>query len=77
MAGCAAAELDRLLRYIAQNQGKLSNNKRGQFPLLDDATVTRVEEAVQSAFKGYWSLQAKNEAQTDELAEHRRPAALS
>ncbi|HEX8009615.1 MAG TPA: Fic family protein [Casimicrobiaceae bacterium] len=57
-------ELDRLLRYIAQNDGKLSNNERGQFPLLDDGAVNRVEGVVRTAFKDYWALQSKGNGDT-------------
>lgn len=47
-------ELEKLIRYIAQNDGRLSRNKRGQFPLMDDATIARAEAQIGEAFSAYW-----------------------
>lgn len=43
-------ELEKLIRYIVQNGGGLSHNKRSQFPKLSDAEVQRVEAIVRDAF---------------------------
>ena len=47
-------ELEKLIRYIAQNDGHLSRNKRGQFPLIGDEDITRAEKQVGEAFATYW-----------------------
>jgi hypothetical protein len=47
-------ELEKLIRYIAQNNGRLSKNKRGQFPLIGDDDITRAETQVGEAFTAYW-----------------------
>lgn len=48
-------ELEKLIRYIARNNGKLSNNKRGQFPLIGDSDIARAEEKISAAFSDYWT----------------------
>ena len=48
-------ELEKLIRYIAQNDGRLSSTKRGQFPLLDDAVIARAEAQISEAFSAYWT----------------------
>jgi Fic/DOC family len=50
-------ELEKLIRYIAQNNGRLSNNKRGQFPLMADDDIARAEAQVGVAFATYWKRQ--------------------
>ena len=50
-------ELEKLIRYIAQNNGCLSKNKRGQFPLIDDGDIARAEAQVNVAFAAYWKRQ--------------------
>ena len=47
-------ELEKLIRYIAQNNGRLSKNKRGQFPLIGDDDIARAETQVSAAFAAYW-----------------------
>lgn len=47
-------ELEKLIRYIAQNNGRLSKNKRGQFPLVGDDDITRAETQVSEAFAACW-----------------------
>lgn len=37
-----------LVRYILQNNGKLSGGKRGQFPELTDAEIASMEQAIQA-----------------------------
>jgi hypothetical protein len=55
-------ELEKLIRYIAQNEGHLSKNKRGQFPLIGDEEVARAETQVGEAFAAYWKrLRSKKE----------------
>ncbi len=46
-------ELEKLIRYIAQNNGRLSKNKRGQFPLIRDDGIARAETEISEAFAGY------------------------
>ena len=47
-------EMEKLIRYIAQNSGQLSKNKRGQFPLIPDEDIVRAETQISEAFKLYW-----------------------
>ncbi len=47
-------ELAKLIRYIAQNNGHLSKNKRGQFPLVGDDDIARAETQINEAFALYW-----------------------
>ena len=47
-------ELEKLIRYIAQNNGRLSKNKRGQFPLIGDSEIGRAETQISAAFASYW-----------------------
>ena len=47
-------ELEKLIRYIAQNNGHISKNKRGQFPLIGDDDVARAETQISEAFAAYW-----------------------
>ena len=47
-------ELEKLIRYVAQNNGHLSNNKRGQFPLIGDDDIARAETQIGEAFADYW-----------------------
>jgi hypothetical protein len=47
-------ELDKLIRYIAQNNGRLSKSKRGQFPLIGDSEMCRAETQIGKAFAAYW-----------------------
>lgn len=47
-------ELEKLIRYIAQYNGRLSRNKRGQFPLIGDDDIARAETQVGEAFATYW-----------------------
>jgi len=47
-------ELEKLIRYIAQNNGHVSRNKRGQFPLIGDDDIARAETQVSEAFAAYW-----------------------
>ena len=47
-------ELERLIRYIAQNNGHISRNKRGQFPLIGDDDIARAETQISDAFSPYW-----------------------
>jgi hypothetical protein len=46
-------ELERLIRFIVQNGGKLSKGKRGQFPALSDADIERAESIVSAAYADY------------------------
>jgi len=55
-------ELEKLIRYIAQNNGRLSKNKRGQFPLIGDDDVARAETQVGEAFAAYWKRPRPNKA---------------
>lgn len=48
-------ELEKLIRYVAQNNGTLSSNKRGQFPLIGDADIARAEAQIGEAFSDYWA----------------------
>lgn len=50
-------ELGKLIRYIAQNNGRLSSNKRGQFPLMDDDDIARAEAQISEAFATCWKRQ--------------------
>jgi hypothetical protein len=45
--------LEKLIRYIAQNDGHFSKNKRGQFPLIGDEDFARAETQVGAAFATY------------------------
>ena len=47
-------ELEKLIRYVAHNKGHLSNNKRGQFPLISDKDIARAETQISEAFATYW-----------------------
>ena len=47
-------ELEKLIRYIAQNNGHLSKSKRGQFPLIGDGDIARAETHISEAFASYW-----------------------
>lgn len=47
-------ELEKLIRHIAQNNGRFSINKRGQLPLIGDDDITRAETQVGVAFTAYW-----------------------
>ena len=47
-------ELEKLIRYIGQNNGRLSKNKRGQFPLIAEEDIARAEIQVSEAFASYW-----------------------
>ena len=53
-------ELEKLIRYIAQNDGHLSKNKRGQFPLIGDEDIARAEAQVSEAFATYWKRSRSN-----------------
>ncbi|MCX7137200.1 MAG: Fic family protein [Proteobacteria bacterium] len=55
-------ELEKLIRYIAQNDGHLSKNKRGQFPLIGDADIARAETQISEAFLTYWKRPRPNKA---------------
>lgn len=48
------SELEKLIRYVAQNNGSVSKNKRGQFPLISDEDIARVETQISEAFADYW-----------------------
>jgi len=52
-------ELEKLIRYIAQNNGNLSRNKRGQFPLIGDQDIARAEAQISEVFSGYWGTREK------------------
>jgi len=52
-------ELEKLIRYIAQNKGRLSRTKREQFPLMDDNAIARAEAQVSEAFATYWTTAPK------------------
>jgi hypothetical protein len=41
-----------LIRFVLQNHGTLSNNKRPQFPELRDDELARIEEAIRSTGGG-------------------------
>jgi hypothetical protein len=41
-----------LIRFVLQNHGALSKNKRSQFPELRDDELARIEEAIRSAGHG-------------------------
>ena len=43
-------ELEKLIRYIAQNSGRLAKSKRGQFPLIGDDEIARAETQIGEAF---------------------------
>lgn len=47
-------EIEKLIRYIAQNKGHIFKNKRGQFPLISKEDMERVEAQVSEAFSSYW-----------------------
>jgi hypothetical protein len=47
-------EVEKLIRYIAQNHGRLSRSKRAQFPLVGDDDIARAETQVSEAFALYW-----------------------
>ena len=47
-------EMEKLIRYIAQNNGHVSKNKREQFPLIKDDDIVRAETQVSEAFAPYW-----------------------
>jgi len=47
-------ELEKLIRYIAQNSGRVSENKRGQFPLIGDDDIARAETQISAAFAACW-----------------------
>ena len=53
-------ELEKLIRYIAQNNGRISKNKRGQFPLIADDNIAHAETQVSAAFTRYWKRSAGN-----------------
>ena len=55
-------ELEKLIRYIAQNNGHLSKNKRGQFPLIGDDDIARAETQIGQAFATYWKRSRPNKA---------------
>lgn len=55
-------ELEKLIRYIAQNNGHVSKNKRGQFPLIGDDEIARAETQVSEAFAAYWRHTQPNKA---------------
>ena len=62
-------ELEKLIRYIAQNNGRLSKHKRGQFPLIVDDDIARAETQVSEAFASYWERSRPKEAKdTSSLA---------
>ena len=42
------ARASSLIRFVLQNHGTLSKNKRGQFPELQDDELARIEEAIRS-----------------------------
>ncbi len=46
-------ELEKLIRYIAQNDGHLSKNKRAQFSLIGDEDIVRAETQVGAVFATY------------------------
>ncbi|MFM9967897.1 MAG: Fic family protein [Burkholderiales bacterium] len=58
-------ELEKLIRYIAQNSGKLSNNKRGQFPLMGEEDIVRAEREISEAFGGYFARETASRAPLD------------
>ena len=55
-------ELEKLIRYIAQNNGRLSKNKRGQFPLITDDDIARAETQVSEAFASDWERSRSQKA---------------
>jgi len=55
-------EVEKLIRYIAQNNGHLSKNKRGQFPLIADDDIARAETQISDAFTPYWKRTDQQEA---------------
>lgn len=55
-------ELEKLIRYIAQNNGRLSKSKRGQFPLIVDDDIARAETHIGEAFATYWKRSRPNRA---------------
>src|SRR3989304_1801330 len=55
-------ELEKLIRYIAQNNGRLSKNKRGQFPLIGSDDIARAETQVSEAFATHWKRSRSKEA---------------
>ena len=54
MAGRTATGAGKLIRYIAQNDGRLANNKRKQFVLIGDETIIRAETQAGKAFATHW-----------------------
>jgi len=55
-------ELEKLIRYIAQNDGHLSRNKRGQFPVISDDDIARAETQVSEAFASCWERSRSKQA---------------
>jgi hypothetical protein len=46
------ARASSLIRFVLQNHGTLSKNKRGQFPELQDDELARIEEVIRSTGGG-------------------------
>ncbi len=47
------ARASSLIRFVLQNRGTLSKNKRRQFPELQDEELARIEEAIRSTGRGF------------------------
>jgi hypothetical protein len=47
------ARASSLIRFVLQNQGTLSKNKRRQFPELEDDELARIEETIRSAARRF------------------------
>jgi Fic family protein len=47
------ARASSLIRFVLQNHGALSNNKRRQFPELKDDELARIEEAIRSTARKF------------------------
>ena len=47
------ARASSLIRFVLQNHGTLSKNKRRQFPELEDEELARIEEAIRATGRGF------------------------
>jgi hypothetical protein len=47
------ARASSLIRFVLQNHGTLSKNKRGQFPEVEDEELARIEEAIRATGRGF------------------------
>jgi hypothetical protein len=47
------ARASSLIRFVLQNHGTLSKNKRRQFPELEDDELARIEDAIRSTARRF------------------------